>query len=139
MMNSTLKNILFNTFAILAGILIGGAVNMIIITISDSIIPYPSGYNVTDMESMKATFHLLETKHFIMPWIAHAVGTLIGAILAVKIAKTNKLKFATIIGLFFLVGGTMMVFELPSPLWFNVVDLGLAYLPMAWLGYRIAK
>ena len=30
-----------------------------------------------------------------------------------------------------------MVRLLPSPIWFNLVDLGLAYLPMAYLGYMI--
>jgi hypothetical protein len=27
---------------------------------------------------------------------------------------------------------------LPAPMWFNVVDLVGAYLPMAWLGGRLA-
>ena len=33
-----------------------------------------------------------------------------------------------------MVGGTMMVIQLPSPIWFNVIDLTLAYLPMSWMG-----
>jgi hypothetical protein len=45
--------------------------------------------------------------------------------------------FALVIGAFFLIGGAMMVFMLPSPLWFSVVDLALAYFPMAWLGGKI--
>jgi hypothetical protein len=32
-----------------------------------------------------------------------------------------------------------MVKILPSPLWFNITDLCLAYLPMAWLGYLIGR
>jgi hypothetical protein len=36
-------------------------------------------------------------------------------------------------------GGTMMVFSLPTPLWFALLDLGLAYLPMGYLGYYLGK
>jgi len=27
---------------------------------------------------------------------------------------------------------------LPAPMWFNVVDIALAYIPMAWIGGRCA-
>ena len=45
---------------------------------------------------------------------------------------------AWVVGAFFLIGGIAAVAMLPSPLWFTVVDLVFAYLPMAWLGYRLA-
>jgi hypothetical protein len=32
-----------------------------------------------------------------------------------------------------------MVFQLPAPLWFDLVDLIFAYFPMAWLGYKIVS
>lgn len=137
-MNSTVKVILFNTLALIVGIVIGMIVNMGITTISGSIIPFPEGYNADDLDSMKASFHLLETKHFIMPWFAHALGTLAGAIVVTKMAKSQQLVFSMIIGCLFLAGGTIMVMELPSPMWFNIADLGFAYIPMAWLGYRLA-
>ncbi|MDR9397724.1 hypothetical protein [Salibacter sp.] len=44
-----------------------------------------------------------------------------------------------IIGVFFLIGGIMNVYMLPSPMWFSIVDLVFAYIPMAVLGYRIGK
>lgn len=133
-----MKTIISNIAAILLGILIGGAVNMGIIMISGSIIPPPENVNVSDMESLKASMHLFQPKHFLFPFLAHAIGTLVGAFLAAKIAANNKLLFALIIGFFFLMGGISMVIELPSPLWFNITDLGLAYIPMSWLGYIIA-
>jgi hypothetical protein len=39
----------------------------------------------------------------------------------------------------FFVGGIYMVMLLPSPLWFNLTDLILAYFPMAYLGYYLLK
>jgi len=74
-----------------------------------------------------------------MPFLAHALGTLIGAFLAAKIAATHQLKFAILIGLFFLMGGIQMVQMLPTPIWFDIIDLGFAYIPMGILGYKLAK
>ena len=108
-----------------------------IITLSPSIIPPPEGVNVTDMESLKASMHLFEPKHFIFPFLAHALGTLAGAFVAALIAATNKMRFALGVGIFFLIGGIANVFMLPSPAWFTVLDLAGAYLPMGWLGGKL--
>jgi hypothetical protein len=82
--------------------------------------------------------HLFQPKHFIMPFLAHAIGTLIGAFIAALIAGSHKMNFAIVIGIFFLIGGIMSVFMLPSPVWFNILDLVVAYIPMAWIGGKLA-
>lgn len=133
-MNPIIRNIL----AVVAGIIIGGAVNMGIILISSSIIPPPEGADITTMEGLKASMHLMQPKHFIMPFIAHALGTLVGAYIAATIAVNHKLKFALAIGGWFLLGGIVNIFMLPSPIWFTVVDLAGAYIPMAYLGGKLA-
>jgi hypothetical protein len=127
-MNPIIKNIL----AILTGIVIGSLVNMGIIMISGSIIAPPEGADVTTTEGLKASIHLFEPKHFIFPFLAHALGTFVGAFLAALLAGTHKMKFALSIGVFFLLGGIASVFMLPSPTWFTVVDLVGAYIPMAY-------
>jgi hypothetical protein len=43
-----------------------------------------------------------------------------------------------VVGLLFLIGGATMAFSLPEAVAFNVIDLAVAYLPMAWLGYRLS-
>jgi len=133
-MNPIVRNIL----AVIGGIVVGSAVNMGLITISGSVIPPPEGADVTTMEGLKASMHLFEPRHFLFPFLAHALGTLVGAMIAGLIAANRKMLFALIIGIFFLMGGTANVFMLPSPTWFIVVDLTLAYLPMAWLGGKLA-
>ena len=127
-MNPIIKNIL----AVLVGIVIGSSVNMGIIMISGSIIAPPHGADVTTTEGLKASMHLFQPKHFIFPFLAHAVGTFAGAFLAALIAATHKMKFAFSVGIFFLLGGIASVFMLPSPTWFTVVDLVGAYIPMAY-------
>ena len=133
-MSTILKNIL----AVVIGILLGSTVNMAIITISSSIIPPPEGADITTMEGLKASIHLFKPINFLFPFLAHALGTLFGAFLAAKIAATHQMKFAMGIGFFFLLGGIANVFLLPGPMWFSVVDLVFAYLPVAYFGGRMA-
>ena len=133
-MNPIVRNVL----AVLAGLTVGSVVNMGIITISSSVIPPPAGADVKTMEGLKASMHLMEPKHFIMPFLAHALGTFVGALVAALIAASRKMTFALAIGCVFLIGGIANVFMLPSPMWFNTVDLVVAYIPMAYLGGMIA-
>lgn len=133
-MNPILRNIL----AVVAGIIVGGIVNMGLVFTGPMVIPPPEGVDMTTMEGLAESMHLFEPKHFLFPWLAHAVGTLVGAFLAAKIAATRKFLFAMLIGAFFLIGGIVNVMQLPSPMWFNVVDIVGAYLPMAFVGAKLA-
>jgi len=133
-MNPIIKNIL----AIITGMILGSAVNMGIIMISGSIIPPPAGADITTTEGLQASMHLFEPRHFIFPFLAHALGTFGGAFIAALIAANHKLKFAMGIGVFFLAGGIASVFMLPSPLWFTILDLAGAYIPMGYLAWRLA-
>src|SRR6218665_1775501 len=127
-----------NTLAVLAGLIIGSIVNMTILSISGSIIPPPNGTDVTTTEGLQATMHLFEPKHFLFPFLAHAIGTFAGALTTALIAVLNKTKLAFFIGAFFLFGGIVMVYTLPSPVWFSIIDLVFAYIPTAYLASRIA-
>ena len=133
-MSPVLKNIL----AVLAGIVVGMIVNMGIVMIGPMLVPLPEGIDPMDPESLKAGMHLLETKHYVTPFIAHALGTLAGAFTASKIAASHGLKLALGIGAFFLLGGIYNVVNLDSPTWFSILDLVVAYIPMAWLGHNLA-
>jgi len=133
-MNPILKNIL----AVVAGCIFGGIVNMGIIMVSGYIIPPPEGADITTMEGLKESMHLFKPINFLFPFLAHALGTLTGAFIAAKIASNRKMTFAIVIGFCFLVGGVMNVFMLPSPTWFTILDLAGAYIPMGYLGGKLA-
>ena len=135
-MNPILKNIL----AVIAGLIIGSIVNYGLLQILNAIIPPPEGMASADLESIKESMSQFQTKHFIPPFLAHALGTLAGAFTAAKIAASSKLTMALIIGFFFLFGGISMVVMIPStPTWFILLDLIVAYIPMAWLGKKWAE
>ena len=124
--------------AVLGGMAAGSMVNMGLVMLSPMVIPPPPGVDVTDMESLASSMHLFQFKHFVFPFLAHALGTLVGAFVAVMIAARHRLKVSMLIGSLFLVGGITNVMMLPAPDWFVGVDLIGAYLPMAWIGGRLA-
>lgn len=135
MMNPILKNIL----AVIAGVILGGIVNMSLVTLGPSIIPPPAGVDMMTAEGLAEGMRLMTPKHFIFPFLAHALGALVGAFTAVKLAVSHHLKLALGIGALFLIGGMMMIQMIPdTPTWFAALDLIGAYLPMSWLGAKLA-
>jgi hypothetical protein len=133
-MNPAIRNIL----AVIAGLIVGAVLNGVLIQVSGSIIPPPAGADVTTMEGLKKALPLFEPKHFVFPFLAHALGTLAGAYLAARLATNNRMLVAIIVSLFFLCGGIANVLMLPSPAWFTVLDLVGAYIPMGWLAGKLA-
>jgi hypothetical protein len=94
---------------------------------------------MTSAEGLQAAMHLLEPKHFLFPFLAHALGTLVGAFIATKLAKKSGRLPAITVGILFLIGGIIAARMIPAPAWFIATDLLLAYLPAAWIGYSLAS
>lgn len=132
-----MKPIVRNILAIIVGLIAGSFVNMGIIMISGSIIPPPDGVDNTTMEGLKAGMHLFQPKHFLFPFLAHAIGTFAGALLTAIIVLKRKMLYAFIIGAFFMIGGIINILMLPSPTWFTIVDLVFAYYPMAYFAAKL--
>ena len=124
--------------AVILGLIVGSVVNMGLVMIGPKLIAPPPGGDITTMEGLKATLHLFEPKHFIFPFLAHALGTVVGAFVARLLAPGKSTIPSYVVGVLFLAGGITNVMMLPAPMWFNVVDLVFAYLPAAWLGQKFA-
>ena len=133
-----MKSILRNIFAVLIGCVLGMVVNMGLIIIGSKLIPPPDGMNIMDAENIKNNIHLFELKHFVFPFLAHAGGTLAGAFITAKFSSSYYLVLAMVIGVFFLLGGIAATQMIPAPLWYNVLDLTLCYIPMGWLGWKLS-
>jgi uncharacterized membrane protein YhdT len=127
-----------NTLAVLCGVLVGGIVNSAIVNVGPSIIPLPEGADISTMEGLRDSMHLFTFWNHVPPFLAHALGTLVGAFLAVKVAASHHARFAWAIGVFYLIGGIVAAFMIGGSVTFIVVDLVFAYLPMAWLGLKLA-
>jgi hypothetical protein len=129
-----LKTIAWNALAVIAGIFIGSFVNIMLVNIGPSVIPMPEGADVSSMDKLKESMSLFGPANFLFPFLGHALGTFVGALVAARLAASHGLLLGLGIGGFFLLGGIAAVAMLGGPLWFQVTDLLVAYLPMAYLG-----
>lgn len=132
-----MKPLIKNILAVVLGWLGGSIINMGLIKIGHVLIPI-EGVDPNDMNAMAEALPTLGFKYFIFPFLAHALGTLIGAMIAGLMAANHKMRFALGIGVLFLIGGIIVNYMLPGPTWFAVTDILLAYIPMAWIGGKIA-
>ena len=113
---------------------LGGVANGALIALSPYLIPLPDGLDLTSPEGLTAAAMLMEPKHFLIPWMAHALGSLVGAVLIAWWQPKWSFWGALLVGGMFFIGGFLMVQMVPAPNWFVVLDLGFAYFPMAFLG-----
>jgi len=134
-----MKTLLRNLLAVLTGFAVGSFVNMALILAGPHVISPPAGVNVASVESMRAHLHLFEARHFVFPFLAHALGAFAGAFIAFLVAASHRPVFAYTIGVLFLAGGITAAFMIPAPNWFVVLDLVAAYLPAAWLAIWIGR
>ncbi len=134
-MNPILRNIL----AVIAGIIVELFINGTLVSVGGHFLPIPEGVDPNDIESIKANIHLYSTKHFIAPFLAHAIGTLVGAFVACKIAVSSHKMLALVVAGFHFLGGLGMSFLLGfEPLSLTLIDLIFAYFPMAILAWKFA-
>ena len=131
--------ILRNAAALVVGLLVGGVVNMSLVMLGPKVFPPPAGVDVTRVESLAASIHLFEPRHFVFPFLAHALGTLVGAAVTSRLAASRRWALAWVVGALGLAGGIAAARMIPAPTWFVVLDLVVAYLPMAWLGGLLAS
>ena len=131
-----MKTIIRNILAVITGWVSGSIINMGLIQTGQKVFPMED-LVPNDMDAQAAMMPTLKFEYFIFPFLAHALGTLAGATIAGVIAASHKMKFSLAIGCLFLAGGITMSYMLPTPIWFIVLDLLIAYIPMAWIGGKI--
>lgn len=122
-----------NIVAIIIGWAVGSFINMSLIELGGIAFPI-EGTDSNDLDAYAAIIGTLDPEYFIFPFLAHALGTLAGGFAAYLIAAAHKMKFSLTVGLLFFLSGVTINYILPGPVWFAVLDLVIAYFPMAYLG-----
>lgn len=133
-----MKKTLLVVGVLLVALILGSFANMGLIIAGGKLIPPPPGANVLTMEGLKASIHLFQAQHFLFPFLAHAIGTLVAVFVVAWMMPTRNGFFAAIVGACFFLGGLLNAIYIPAPVWFIALDLLFAYFPMAWLGLRFA-
>ena len=131
-------NIIRNILAVVLGFFIGGLANMGVLSLGHALMPPPAGFDGLSMEGVAATIHLLQPLDFIVPFLAHAMGPFVGVLAAMFIAASSRKTIAIILGVLFLAGGIAANIMIPSPMWYRAVDMVFAYIPMAFLGWKLS-
>ena len=122
------------------GLILGALTNGMIVQIGATIVSAPLGMDISTEAGLAKAMPLMEFKHFVFPFLAHALGSFVGAFFVSKMRVNRTFINAMAIGFAFLAGGVMMVVMMPAtPVWFILLDLMLAYLPMANLGYKLGQ
>ena len=131
-------NIIRNILAVILGLVLGSVVNMAVLAAGHAIMPPPAGFDGTSMEGVASTIHLLKPIDFIVPFLAHALGPFVGVLVAMFIAASSRKTIAIILGCLFLAGGIAANVMIPAPMWYRVIDVVFAYIPMAFLGWKLS-
>jgi hypothetical protein len=131
-MNNTLRNAL----ALIVGIILAFALNSALINLLSGFIGIESDPSMT-LEQAKAMVSNMEPRQFSVPFLAHAFGTFGGAYVAARLSKTQSMVLAITVGVFHLAGGVANVVVIPHPILFVVLDLVIAYIPVAWIAGKL--
>ena len=118
--------------SLISGVISGSIVNIILIITGSYIIMTPENFD--PMNTQDWTVPL-----FIFPFLAHSLGTLIGSFTATKISKGYHISIPLMVGLWFLAGGIYMTTIIPAPAWFEILDIIICYIPMAFLGWKLNR
>lgn len=132
-----MNNLFRNVLAFVVGLAVGMLANMGFVTLGPQVFPPPAGVNMADAKSLAESVHLLEPRHFVFPFLAHAFGTFAGGLVAYAMAASYRAAFPWAIGAFFFAGGIGAAFMIDAPKWFVALDLVAAYLPLAWLATNV--
>ncbi|MCU0337291.1 MAG: hypothetical protein MUF12_05455 [Sediminibacterium sp.] len=134
-MSNTVRNILIT----IGGWIAGSLVNMALVNTGNMLIPPPAGFDLNTMEGLEQAMKLMEPKHFVVPFLAHALGTLTASWLIAKYAASAHIWCVAVAVLLFFLGGFYMTTILSAPAWFEITDLLAAYFPMGVLGYLLGR
>lgn len=128
-----------NLIAAFVGLILGTIVNLGLITLGMALFPYPESMDFSSMESVRENMKLLGPQYFLFPLLGHALGAVLGAFIATKLAKENALRISLLIGAFYCLMGMGMILNCGGPTWYIIADLAFAYFPMSLVGYRLGR
>ncbi|MFN6379563.1 MAG: hypothetical protein ACK4WD_09820 [Flavobacteriales bacterium] len=123
-------------FAVILGLVIGSVFITLVEKVNSTMYPLPEGMDATDIEAFKAFVAGLPDQAFILIFIGHICGALVGGLVSWLIVK-NTIIPSMIVGALFTVAGLFNLFMIHHP-WWMWTEVAL-YMPAAYLGTRLLK
>lgn len=123
---------------VVAGVIVGGLVIMAIEALNSVLFPLPAGVDIADRQALSAAIADAGPHVLIGVLVAWALGTFIGAWVAVRIGARGPRLHAVLVGLILLALAVVNMLAIPHPTWFWIVGV-LLFIPAALLGARAAR
>ncbi|MBL8857602.1 MAG: hypothetical protein JNL28_03735 [Planctomycetes bacterium] len=119
--------ILMVIVGIIIGVVVGSAVMMGIHFASLQVYPLPEGIDLFSSEPdmrkrLVEWMATLPIGAWLWAWLAHAVGCLAGAVVAMFIAGRRSMLPALVVGAWFTFGGVLNAIQMEAPVWFYFID-----------------
>ncbi len=106
-----------STGAFIAGLVIGMAANLILISINMVFYPAPKGLDLQDQDAWREYAASLPPEAFLIPILAHLAQAFFGGWTAARLAPEAPMRMALILGGVSMVGGIMNLNNLSPPIW----------------------
>ena len=130
----TVRRVLRDAAALLAGIFVGSAVNMGLIMLNTSVLyPLPEGVSFEDTEAFGEYIAGLPLPAFLVVFAAHFGQVLVGGWTAARLASSNDdaMLLSQLVGALTLLGAVVNNLSLPVPTW-TWIELPF-YPVLAWI------
>jgi len=99
--------------------------------------PFPRDLNASDSAAMRDYIRTLPAGAFVFVLVGWALGTLVGAWTAARLANRSPMVHANIIATLLLGTGVANMLNLPHPAWVWVVGV-IAFVGCGYIGGRLA-
>lgn len=115
---ANIASMLWNSCAVLIGMIAGMSVNMALITLNSKVLyPAPAGLDMKDRPAFQAYVDTLPTPAFLVVMAAHLGQAFTGGLVAAWLGATAPITLAMIVGGLSLIGGAMMMRMVKGPKW----------------------
>ncbi len=121
---------------VVAGIVAGGLVVFVTETVGHSLYPPPPDINLADPEDVKRLMASLPAGAFAFVLAGWFLGSLAGALVALRIAKGAAAAWA--VALLFILFTCMNFVMIPHPAWMIAAGIAIPLLS-AWLALRLSR
>lgn len=127
-----------NFAAVIGGVLGGIFLVGLITQASHKIYGSTEDINMEDTEAFQEFIASLPLEAFLFIILANAMGALMAALIASKLAESNRFYLGLVAGLFIFLGALIMEVSIPGPGWLLPVDL-LSTAMMTLIGAKLGS
>lgn len=117
----------------IAGVIVAMVFVWLVQRVGHAVYPPPPGLDVNDAGAMTAYIETLPIGAFLFVIASYFFGTFGGTFLACRIAGSQPMLFAGLVGGLMLIAMAMNIAMIPHPTWFVVAAI-IAIIVAAWLG-----